>query len=61
MFDLCSGRILLLLAQFDSFQDTIRYYMYKYAENKALVLAYTAGCLIVLVIIYQFLARSRRK
>jgi hypothetical protein len=52
-------RPLLLLAQIDSFQDTIRYYMYKYAENKALVLIYAAGCLILVALIYQLLAKRK--
>jgi len=49
------------LLQFESFQDTIRYYLYKYRENQVLVLAYSAGCVIVLVAIYQFLARKKKR
>ena len=49
------------LLQFESFQDTIRYYLYKYRENQVLVLAYSAGCVIVLVAIYRFLARQKKR
>jgi len=49
------------LLQFESFQDTIRYYLYKYWENQVMALAYSAGCIVVLVIIYQFLARTKRR
>ncbi|MCI0418997.1 MAG: hypothetical protein L0387_42230 [Acidobacteria bacterium] len=49
------------LLQFESFQDTIRYYLYKYQENRVMALAYTAGCLVVLVVIYRFLARTRKR
>jgi len=49
------------LLQFESFQDTIRYYLYRYRENQVLVLAYSAGCVIVLVAIYQFLARKKKR
>lgn len=52
---------LLLLLQFDSFQDTIRYYLYKYRENQVLALAYSAGCIVVLVAVYQFLARNKKR
>jgi hypothetical protein len=52
---------LLFLLQFESFQDTIRYYLYKYRENQVLVLAYSAGCVIVLVAIYRFLARQKKR
>ena len=52
---------LLFLLQFESFQDTIRYYMYKYRENQVMVLAYSAGCVIVLVAIYQILARKKKR
>ena len=49
------------LLQFESFQDTIRYYLYKYRENQVLVLAYSAGCVVVLVVIYRFLARQKKR
>jgi hypothetical protein len=49
------------LLQFESFQDTIRYYLYKYRENQVMVLAYSAGCIVVLVIIYRLLARSKKR
>ena len=52
---------LQFLLQFDSFQDTIRYYLYKYRENQVRALAYAAGCIIVLVVIYQFLARTKKR
>ena len=52
---------LLFLLQFESFQDTIRYYLYKYRENQVMVLAYSAGCVIVLVAIYQILARKKKR
>ena len=49
------------LLQFESFQDTIRYYLYKYQENQVMALAYAAGCIVVLVAVYQFLARSKKR
>ena len=52
---------LQLLLQFESFQDTIRYYLYKYRENQVLALAYSAGCIVALVVIYRFLARSKKR
>ena len=54
-------KTLPFLLQFESFQDTIRYYLYKYRENQVLALAYSAGCIVVLVIIYRFLARTKRR
>jgi hypothetical protein len=54
-----SLRQLSLLAQLDSFQDTIRHYMYKYSENKVMVLVYALGCIIVVTLIYQLLARKK--
>jgi hypothetical protein len=50
-----------LLLQFESFQDTIRYYLYKYQENQVMALAYAAGCIVVLVAVYRFLARSKKR
>ena len=52
---------LQLLLQFESFQDTIRYYLYKYRENQVLALAYSAGCIVALVVIYRFLARTKKR
>jgi hypothetical protein len=52
---------LTLLLQFESFQDTIRYYLYKYRENQVMALAYSAGCIVVLVVVYRFLARTKRR
>jgi hypothetical protein len=52
---------LLFLLQFESFQETIRYYLYKYQENQVVALAYSAGCIIVLVVIYRLLARSKKR
>ena len=49
------------LLQFESFQETIRYYLYKYRENQVMALAYSAGCIVVLVVIYRFLARSKKR
>ena len=49
------------LLQFESFQDTIRYYLYKYRENQVIALAYSAGCIVALVIIYRFLARNKKR
>jgi hypothetical protein len=48
-----------LLAQFDSFQETIRYYMYRYAENKVTVFLYVAGTLVVVTVLYGILARKK--
>lgn len=52
---------LLFLMQFESFQDTIRYYLYKYQENQVMAVAYAAGCIVVLVAVYRFLARTKKK
>jgi hypothetical protein len=49
------------LLQFESFQETIRYYLYKYRENQVMALAYSAGCIVILVAIYQFLARNKKR
>jgi hypothetical protein len=49
------------LLQFESFQDTIRYYLYKYRESQVVALAYSAGCIVLLVVIYRFLARSKKR
>jgi hypothetical protein len=54
-------KLLPLLLQFESFQDTIRYYLYKYRENQVMALAYSAGCIVVLVAIYFFLARTKKR
>lgn len=52
---------LLFLMQFESFQDTIRYYLYKYQENQVMAVAYAPGCIVVLVAVYRFLARTKKK
>ena len=49
------------LLQFESFQETIRYYLYKYRENQVVALAYSAGCIVILVALYQFLARNKKR
>ena len=49
------------LLQFESFQETIRYYLYKYRENQVVALAYSAGCIVILVAIYRFLARNKKR
>ena len=54
-------RPLPFLLQFEGFQDTIRYYLYKYRENQVMVLAYSVGCIVVLVGIYRFLARTKKR
>lgn len=51
-------RTLHFLLQFESFQDTIRYYLFKYAENKLTFWMYTAGCLLALALIYRMMARK---
>lgn len=53
--------LLSLLLQFESFQETIRYYLYKYRENQVMALAYSAGCIVVLVVVYRFLARTKKR
>jgi len=58
--NLTKTKPLPLLLQFESFQDTIRFYLYKYRENQVMALAYSAGCIIVLVVIYRFLARTKK-
>jgi hypothetical protein len=54
-------KLLPLLLEFESFQDTIRYYLYKYHENQVMALAYSAGCIVVLVAIYRLLARTKKR
>ena len=49
------------LLQFESFQETIRYYLYKYRENQVVALAYSAGCIVILVALYRFLARTKKR
>jgi hypothetical protein len=49
------------LLQFESFQETIRYYLYKYRENQVMALAYSAGCIVILVALYRLLARNKER
>ena len=51
-----SRQILYNLLQFESFQDTVSYYLFKYTENKFVVLAYVAGGLVLMVLIYRWMA-----
>ena len=51
-----SRQILYNLLQFESFQDTVSYYLFKYTENKFVVLAYVAGGLVLMFLIYRWMA-----
>jgi hypothetical protein len=47
------------LLQFESFQDGIRYYIYKAGENRIHILTYAIVATIVLTLLYSFLARRK--
>lgn len=51
-----SPQVLYTLLQFESFQDTVSYYFFKYSENKFVILAYVAGGLILMILIYRWMA-----
>lgn len=53
-------RAFRFLLQFESFQDTIRYYLFKYAENKVMVWVYIVGCLFALIVVYMMMARKQK-
>jgi hypothetical protein len=48
-----------LLLQFLEFTDRIRYYLFKYSENKFVLLAYVFASIVVLVFVYRLLARRK--
>jgi hypothetical protein len=48
-------------ASVESFQETICYCPYKYHENQVMTSEYSAGCIVVLVAIYGFLARNKKQ
>jgi hypothetical protein len=50
---------LLYLLQFESFQNSIRMLMQKLSENRLAILAYSLGGIIVLILIFRFLARKK--
>ncbi len=50
---------LLYLLQFEGFQNSIRMLMQKLSENRLAILAYTLGGIIVLILIFRFLARKK--
>ena len=50
---------LVYLLQLESFQITIRLLLYKISENRLTILAYGAGGIITLSLIYRFLARKQ--
>ena len=54
-----STGFLIHLLQFESFQETIRYYVYKANENKLILLVYAIVGIIVLTVIFRFLARKK--
>ena len=47
------------LLQFESFQDKIRYYIYRAGENRIVILTYAIGSIIALTLLYNFLARKK--
>jgi hypothetical protein len=47
------------LLQFLEFTDKIRYYLFKYSENRFVLLAYVVASLVVLVVVYRLLARRK--
>ena len=52
-------RCLFHLLQFEAFQETIRGYLYKASESKLVIVVYVVGSIVVLTIIYRFLARKK--
>jgi hypothetical protein len=50
---------LVYLLQLESFQNTIQQLLYKIGENRQTILAYVAGGIITLLLIYRFLARTK--
>lgn len=51
--------ILNFLAQFQDFINTIHYYLFKYAENKVVLLTYVLASTALLVLIYRFMSRKK--
>jgi hypothetical protein len=47
------------LLQFLEFTDKIRYYLFKYSENKVVLLAYVIASIVVLAFVYRLLARRK--
>ncbi len=52
-------RMIYHLLQFQDFPDKIRYYLFKYTENKFLVLVYVLAAVVATVVVYRFLARKK--
>ncbi len=50
---------LLYLLQFESFQNSIRMLLQKLSENRMTVLIYALGSILILVLIFRFLARKK--
>jgi len=50
---------LMYLLQFESFQNSIRMFLYKFSENRLTVLAYAVGVIIALILIFRVLARKK--
>ena len=50
---------LMYLLQFESFQNSIRMLLNKLSENRLALLACTLGGIIVLTLIFRFLARKK--
>jgi hypothetical protein len=49
----------MYLLQFESFQNSIRMLLNKLSENRLALLACTLGGIIVLTLIFRFLARKK--
>jgi hypothetical protein len=47
------------LLQFLEFTDKLRYYLFKYSENRFVLLSYAFASIIVLVFVYRLLARRK--
>jgi hypothetical protein len=47
------------LLQFLEFTDKIRYYLFKYSENRFVLLAYVVASIAVLAFVYRLLARRK--
>jgi hypothetical protein len=52
-------RLLFFLAQFEVFPDTIRYLLFKYTENRVILLVLTAAGLLAAVLFHRLLARKK--
>jgi hypothetical protein len=54
-------RLLSFLAQFETFPDTIRYLIYKYEENRVMLMVFTVAGLLVVVVCHRLLAGKKKR